>query len=66
MPKEETFREYGDERDPHYGPEPPGYHSPRCGVRRFVVQKHAGGGFTMISGSRRTGAEVMGGAKGPS
>lgn len=41
MPKEETFSEYGDERDPHYGPEPPGYHSPRCGVRRFVVQKHA-------------------------
>jgi DNA ligase D-like protein (predicted 3'-phosphoesterase) len=41
MPKEETFREYGDKRDPHYGPEPPGYHSPRCGGRRFVVQKHA-------------------------
>ena len=41
MPKEETFREYGDERDPHYGPEPPGYHSPRGGGRRFVVHKHA-------------------------
>lgn len=41
MPNEAAFREYGDKRDPHYGPEPPGYHSPRGGGRRFVVHEHA-------------------------
>ncbi len=41
MPNEAAFREYGGERDPRGGPEPPGYHDPRGGGWRFVVHKHA-------------------------
>jgi DNA ligase D-like protein (predicted 3'-phosphoesterase) len=41
MPKEDAFGEYGDKRGPRGGPEPPGYHDPRRGGRRFVVHKHA-------------------------
>jgi DNA ligase D-like protein (predicted 3'-phosphoesterase) len=41
MPKEDAFGEYVDKPDPRGGPEPPGYHDPRFGGRRFVVQKHA-------------------------
>lgn len=41
MPNEAAFREYGGERDPRGGPEPPGYHDPRGGGRRFVVHEHA-------------------------